>query len=317
MATYTSQFPTQDADHVKANSYNATYLPHFATDPTKSVIGGGGNNAWVSASDTPTQRFHIDLGSGFAIARIYYENWHDNGGNTGNDAKAFTFWGSNSATAFAELTYGTDTNWTQLTTSQSTFDQHTAVNEADPKYITVTNTTAYQYYAVKMSTNYDNSTSYVAFRRIQLQTQDGVPPTTPTNSSPENAATSQSRNLTLTGNAFATTDPLEPTHASSTWEVATNSGMTTIVWSKTGDATNKTSIVVNSTNGTFAGVLSGLTKLANNITYYWHVKYKDSADVESNYSTATSFTTIPAASKNYLIRNRGRSRGNFTGISLG
>lgn len=179
---YTSQYPTQDADHVKATSeLGAAYKPYFTTDPTKSLVGASDNNAWISTTPT-NQRFHIDLGAAFIIRRVYYENEHETGGTTERGCKTFTMWGSNSATAFAELTYGTDTNWTQLTIDDTTFDQHVALNQVDPKYIVVTNSVAYRYYAFKIADNWTDA-SYMEIRRIELQTEDGyVPPSGRNNS---------------------------------------------------------------------------------------------------------------------------------------
>lgn len=98
-------------------------------------------------------------------------------------------------------------------------------------------------------------------------------PNTPTNSSPSDAATNQSRQLTLTGSAYSDTE--SDAHTASQWQVATDSGFSSVVWDSGETATNKTSVVVNSTNGTFSGALSGKSRLAPNTQYYWHVKYKD------------------------------------------
>jgi hypothetical protein len=162
--------PVQNATYVKATTkYSTSYEPFFTTDPTKSLTGTYTDNEWISENTKNTnQRFHIDLGVPTVIERIYYENGHALGTETNAGAKNFTFWGSNSATSFAELTYGTDTGWTQITPAQSTFDQHVASDIADPKYITVTNTTAYRYYAFKFADNYGNA-SYIQIRRIELQ----------------------------------------------------------------------------------------------------------------------------------------------------
>jgi len=176
MTTYTSQYPpSQSGTYVKATTYyTGNFYPYFATDPAKSLTGTSENNAWASSSKE-NQRFHINLGSAKIIRRIYYENYHESGTLTNVGGNAFTLWGSNTAAAFAELTYGTDTNWTQLTIAQSTFDQHTAANQADPKYILVTNAIAYQYYALKIATNYGNA-SIMGLRRVELQTEDGYTP---------------------------------------------------------------------------------------------------------------------------------------------
>jgi hypothetical protein len=174
--TYTSQYPTAQNDtYVKATSkYSTAFWPYFSTDPALSLTGTGTNNCWAGGNGTSTtnQRFHIDLGSTKIIRRIYYENYHESGLAPGNGAKTFTLWGSNSATAFAELTYATDTDWIQLTTAQSTLDEHSAADAADPKYITVTNTTAYRYYAFKFADSYGGA-DYMGLRRVELQTEDG------------------------------------------------------------------------------------------------------------------------------------------------
>ncbi len=170
-AGFTSQYPpVQSDDYVKVTSkYSTNFWPYYATDPTKSLTGDSNNNSWATANTVVTnQRFHIDLGSAKVATRIYYENGFHLAGYYTDGVKNFTIWGSNEATAFAELTYGTDTNWTQITPSQSTFDQHIALDQADPKYITLTNSTAYRYYAFKFADNYGGS--YMRVRRITLQT---------------------------------------------------------------------------------------------------------------------------------------------------
>jgi len=179
MATYTSQYPTQDVDHVKATTkYDPLedyFWPHYTTDPAKSLTGTALPNQWVALALTNTnQRFHIDLGSAKIIRRIYYENNHDEGLVTNRGVNNFTFWGSNTEASFLELTYGTDTGWTELTVAQNTFDEHVGLDQADPKYIVVTNSTAYQYYAFKFADVHGGS--YMGVRRIELQTEDGWTP---------------------------------------------------------------------------------------------------------------------------------------------
>lgn len=163
--------PAYSGTYVKTTSGNyLDYYPYLATDPSKSLTGSAENNSWHTTSSTVTnQRFHIDLGSAKVIKKIYYENYVHNGEATTIGAKTFTFWGSNTDSAFATLTYATDTNWTQLTCSQATFDEHAAADSADPKYITVTNFTPYRYYAVKIANNWGSST-FLGLRRIELQT---------------------------------------------------------------------------------------------------------------------------------------------------
>jgi predicted DNA-binding transcriptional regulator AlpA len=168
---YKSQYPpAQSTTWVKANYYSSSYYPWFTTDPTHSLSGSGAGLYWFNNSPT-NNRFHIDLGCPEIINRIYYENHHNGGADTDWGAKTFTLWGSNTASAFADLTYGDDTNWTQITgLSQSTLDQHTAADFPDPKFITITgNTTAFRYYAFKFADNWTNG-SDMGVRRIELQT---------------------------------------------------------------------------------------------------------------------------------------------------
>lgn len=171
--SYKSVYPTAHSDtYVKATTkWDTSYWAYYATDPAKSLTGGGTSNSWNSQSGVNTnQRFHIDLGSAKVVTRIYYENGHESGGSTTGGVRAFTLQGSNTAGSFADLTYATDTGWTNLTTSASEFDQHVNNDVKDPKYITVTNTTAYRYYALKFATAWGGSS--MAVRRIELQTYE-------------------------------------------------------------------------------------------------------------------------------------------------
>jgi hypothetical protein len=175
--TYTSHYPPAHNDtYVKATTkFDTNYWHYFSTDPAKSLTGTFTGNQWLSASGSVTnQRFHIDLGASYVIRRVYYENSHDSGGavEVTSGVKNFTMQGSNDATAFSTLTFATDTNWTALTTSASSFDKHTTLDQADPKYFTVTNIVAYRYYAFKFSDNWGRAV-YMGVRRIVLQTEDG------------------------------------------------------------------------------------------------------------------------------------------------
>jgi len=174
MANYTLQYPPAHNDtYVKATTSYYTNLPYYSTDPIKPLTGSDiADNNWYSNLYTVTnQRFHIDLGSAKIIRRIYYENSHNSGANTDRGVQNFTLWGSNEGTAFAQLTYATDTDWTQLTTASSSFDRHSASDAVDPKYINVNNTKEYRYYAFKFANNY-GSAEFIGLRRIVLMTQD-------------------------------------------------------------------------------------------------------------------------------------------------
>lgn len=169
---YISVYPTaHNSTYVKATTELSNYYAYYATDPSKSLTGTWLRNNWLTTTESYRyQRFHIDLGAATVIKRIYYENGHNSGSSLDYGVKAVTFWGSNTASAFADLTYATDTNWTQLTLDISEFEKHAAADSADPKYTLVTNSTAYRYYALKIASNwYDAFSNYISLRRIELQ----------------------------------------------------------------------------------------------------------------------------------------------------
>ncbi len=177
--TYVSQYPTEySTTTVKTTTdLGAGYFGYLTANPTRPLTGGEVDNQWLAIAGVVTnQRFHIDLGSAKTIKRIYYENSHGNAANllTNRGVQNFTFWGSNTAGDFTDLTYANNGNWVQITPTQSTFDRHSEADAADPKYITVTNTTAYRYYAFKFADNYGNDT-YFGVRRIELQTSEAAP----------------------------------------------------------------------------------------------------------------------------------------------
>ncbi len=176
MPTYTTQYPpAHSGTYVKATTTRAVeFYPHFNTDPALSLTGTSNETSWASTNGIDTnQRFHIDLGSAKIIRRIYYENYHHIGNPFGAGMKNFTFWGSNNAAAFAELTYATDTNWTVLTVATNVMLEHVALDQADPQYIIVTNAVAYRYYAFKFADNYGGDTR-ISGRHIELQTEDAA-----------------------------------------------------------------------------------------------------------------------------------------------
>ena len=168
---FRSRYPSaHDAAHVKATTSHASgnYSTYSATDPAKPLTGGALANSWYSANGSVTnQRFHIDYGESFVAKRLYVENSHDAGGYTDCGAKTFTVWGSNEASAFADLTYANDANWTQITASAALFAQHKDADIVDAQYVDLTNTTAYRYYAIKIADNW-GSANCIGFRRVEF-----------------------------------------------------------------------------------------------------------------------------------------------------
>ena len=134
-------------------------------------------------------------------------------------------------------------------------------------------------------------------------------PATPTITSPLDAAISINRSPTITSSAFSGSY----IHLSSDWEIYDNVGLdaSNRVWYKTNDEINKTSIVVNSTNGTFENSLSGNSKLNPNTQYFVRARHKNSQGY-SGWSNSVSFTStvnnVPATPTNESPSN------NATGV---
>lgn len=111
---------------------------------------------------------------------------------------------------------------------------------------------------------------------------------TPTVSTPTTGTYNASATPTVSSSTYSSNGA---SHTSSDWKVTSDSGGLTTVWSKDADASNLTSIVVNTTNGTFSGALAGQTQLVANTMYYAFVRYNNAAGA-SSWSTAINFTTI-------------------------
>lgn len=163
-------YPLYDgAGYSTSSSAAAPYREWQALSPYTTLVGASNiYNSWQSDASTANQTLHINLGVTANVAGIYYENSHNSGTETDYGVKNFTLWGSNTLSAFTNPAYATDTNWTQLTTSPSTFDQHSTANAVDPKFITVTNSDFYQYYRFKFVDNYGDA-SWIGVRKIVLQ----------------------------------------------------------------------------------------------------------------------------------------------------
>lgn len=96
---------------------------------------------------------------------------------------------------------------------------------------------------------------------------------------PVNNATGLGINLKFQSSAFSPSDAIDK-HVSSNWEIATDSGFTTIVFSSINDKVNLTEKV--------------FKNLSLNTTYYVRVKHRSSINGYSSWSTTKTFTTNTA-----------------------
>jgi hypothetical protein len=99
---------------------------------------------------------------------------------------------------------------------------------------------------------------------------------TPTVTSPSNGQTNLNQSITFSSSTYSVVGSSE-SHVSSSWQVATDSGFSSIVASTTDDTSNKT---------TWTPAYS----FSLNTSYYVRVKYK-SSKLESEWSPTVTFTT--------------------------
>lgn len=175
MSTYTSHYPPAYSDtYVKATTYySADTYPHFATDPSTPLTGTTAGYIWsANTSEVTDQKFNVDLGVAYNLRRLYVENFHYNGTNTNEGIKTVNVYGTNSATAFANTTYSNTDDLTLIDSIEVA--EHSAANAADPQYFTFSsNEENFRYYVLRIADNWGN-TYYLAVRRIELQSEDGL-----------------------------------------------------------------------------------------------------------------------------------------------
>lgn len=138
---------------------------------------------------------------------------------------------------------------------------------------------------------------------ISFSTVANYTPNVPSINSPTANATNQGPVVDFTSSAFGMNGG-SATHASSDWQIATDTGFTTIVSSATADAVNKT---------TWSSA-----SLAANTTFYSRVRYLASNGVYSNWSTTVVFTTkavyVPTTEETILTGTTATEYGYFVAM---
>ena len=162
--------PAYNETYIKTTNRQFTLEGFRAVDPALSLSGSRNLNSWLTATGrVGSQRFHVEFAAAQIIKRIRYVNSHQDGYETNVGVKDFIIQGSNSATAFANLVYGDDTDWTTIASDVSAMVRHTeAYDGAIWNIIELTNNTAYKYYAIKCVNNHGNA-SYIGLRRVEFQ----------------------------------------------------------------------------------------------------------------------------------------------------
>jgi hypothetical protein len=159
-----------DETYIKTTNRWFEFEGFRAVDPSLPLSGGRYLNSWLTETGhVGSQRFHVEFAAAQIVKRIRYCNSHHDGYETNVGVKDFIIQGSNTATAFANLAYGDDTDWTAIATDISALIQHTETYDgAIWNIIELTNDTAYKYYAIKCANNHGNA-SYIGLRRVEFQ----------------------------------------------------------------------------------------------------------------------------------------------------
>lgn len=258
------------ADGVDGTTYSLQYT--VADTPSIATPSAGATSQSRSLSVT-SSAFSANGGSTHTSS-----DWQISDDNTfSNDC-------SDTNIVYCKLASTSNKTSIDITSSNGTFQ-----NALSGKTKLAPNTTYYvrvRYTNIAGNSTWSTSTSFT--------TQVNVAPATPTNSAPANSATGQSKNPTVSASAFSDAD--SDAHLNSDWLVYEASDCSgTADWSKTGDTSNLTSIILNSSNGTFADALVGRTTLKAHTTYSFKARYLDTYSGTSAYSSCTSFTSTNTA----------------------
>jgi len=122
-------------------------------------------------------------------------------------------------------------------------------------------------------TGFGDWSNAISFSTVNVFTETS----TPTNTSPSDAASDLGAETVLTSSAFAGVGSAQ-SHVSSKWQVSTDVGFSSIVIDSGDSAPNLTSFTT--------------TGLLANTTYYWRVSHKGNLAGDSDWSAATSFSTL-------------------------
>lgn len=113
---------------------------------------------------------------------------------------------------------------------------------------------------------------YVGFDTVD----SALPPAQPRNLAPADGAIGVSQTPTLRSSTFSESD-VGDTHGASQWQLWKDSS--SLIYDSGTDFTNLTSTTINS------------ARLIHSTTYWWHVRYRSSAGLWSDWSAETSFKT--------------------------
>jgi hypothetical protein len=176
-------------------------------------------------------------------------------------------------------------------TSLNVTDGHGTFAQALSGKVKLESMTSY-WVRVRYYDNIDAPSSWSTPIAFFTKSEVAAAPERPTILAPGASQSGVSLNPTLAAGAFSDNNPGD-THATSDWEVFNSGELATEsrVWRKEREQINRTSIIVNTTNGSFENALAGKTLLEYSTAYWVRVRYADQTDLPSPWSDAVFFTT--------------------------
>jgi len=208
------RFTIPNTDYVAAATATLNLDAKWASNRSSSVTGSASANAYQAYNINAEVKYVFSHITAVIPDSITIENYHNSGADTNLGVKNVLVYGSNAAT-FPTTTYADDTDLTLLTTIL--VDEHSASDVAEPQTFSITTSTAYKHYVLKLVDNHGGG-FYIGFRKVYVSGQyvENYPST-------PSQYTTKASNYLIYGYPWEATDRTK----SLIGEYATNSGWIT------------------------------------------------------------------------------------------
>jgi len=165
--TSSPRYTIPNTDYVDAYTANTNNDAKWASNRACIVTGSSLANAYLAYDRNYEVKYVISHITAFIPDKITFENYHNSGTNTNLGVKNVLVYGSNAATR-PVTTYSDDTDLTLLATIE--VSQHSGNDVAAPEEFSISTSTAYKHYVLKLVDNHGGST-YIGFRKVYLSGQ--------------------------------------------------------------------------------------------------------------------------------------------------
>ena len=153
--------------NVQATSiFSTSFYAYFAISNTTLLTGANSGNAWIGNGVNTNLKFIVMFDTPFIATYMVLNNPHNVGSAYQQGIQSFNIYGSNNNIVFTNIgTYSDETSMTFI--GNFTARQHLAVDMIDQQVFVLNNTNIYQYYILKISNSWGDS-SNMGIRRIQF-----------------------------------------------------------------------------------------------------------------------------------------------------